>query len=187
MSARTVTASRLVEADPATVFAFLADLENHWELASDWVEVRALDRNGGGPARGGQVRLHGPAGLRRTARTLLLELDAPTRVAGTAEVGRRTLAQVAWDLEPRDGGTLVRLTAQVERMGIADRVLWKAAGRRVMARGFPLVLTRLQSVLDPADSDSVAAWPTTTSCTTIPPAPRPAGSPSSTPSSSAGS
>jgi hypothetical protein len=81
------------------------------------------------------------------ARTRLLELDAPVRVAGTAEVGGSTRALVAWDLEPRDGGgrTLVRVGTEVQRLGPVDRVLRALVGRRVMARGFPAVLERLDS------------------------------------------
>ena len=180
-----VHAEREVAAPPDVVFAFLADLENHWELAADWVQVRALHRVDHGPARGGRVRLHGPLGLRRTAHTRLLELDAPARVAGTAEVGTRTRAVVAWDLEPRDGGgrTLVRVGAEVQRLGPVDRVLWTLAGRRVMTRGFPAVLARLDSALAPADAGSVAPWRTRTSPATIRRAPRPVASPRSTPSS----
>jgi uncharacterized protein YndB with AHSA1/START domain len=181
-----VHAEREVGAPPDVVFAFLADLENHWELAAGWVQVRALHRVDHGPARGARVRLHGPLGLRRTARTRLLELDAPARVAGTAEVGASTRALVAWDLDPRDGGrrTLVRVGTEVQRLGPVDRVLWALVGRRVMARGFPAVLERLDSALAPADSGSVAPWPRRTSPTTIRPAPRPVASPRSTPSSS---
>jgi uncharacterized protein YndB with AHSA1/START domain len=152
-----VSATREIDAPPADVFAFLADLENHWALAADWVEVVALDRVDGGPARGGRVRLRGPLGLRRTAQTRLLELDPDRRVAGTAAVGRRTLARVAWDLEPAGAGTCVRLSAEVERLGVTDRVLWALVGRRVMRRGFPAVLARLQIAIGVADSGSVAA------------------------------
>jgi uncharacterized protein YndB with AHSA1/START domain len=181
-----VHAEREVAAPPDAVFAFLADLENHWALAAHWVEVRALDRVDHGPARGGRVRLHGPLGLRRTARTRLLELDAPARVAGTAEVGARTRAIVAWELEPRGGGrrTLVRVSTDVQRFGPVDRVLWALVGRRVMARGFPAVLARLDSALAPVHSGRVAPRTSRTSPTTIRPVPRPAASPRSTPSSS---
>jgi uncharacterized protein YndB with AHSA1/START domain len=181
-----VHAEREVGAPPDVVFAFLADLENHWELAANWVQVRALDRVDHGPARGARVRLHGPLGLRRTARTRLLELDAPARVAGTAELGESTRALVAWDLEPRDGGgrTLVRVGTEVQRLGPVDRVLWTLVGRRVMARRFPSVLERLDSALAPADPGSVAPWPRRTSPTTIQRAPRPVASPRSAPSSS---
>jgi hypothetical protein len=58
--------------------------------------VRALHRADHGPALGARVRLHGPLGLWRTARTRLLELDAPARVAGTAEAAGSTRAHVAW-------------------------------------------------------------------------------------------
>jgi carbon monoxide dehydrogenase subunit G len=189
MSVRRVQAAAIVGASPEAVFAFLADLENHWSLTSGWVEVRRLDRVGSGPARGGRVRLHGPLGLRRTAHTQLLELDPPARVAGTAAVGRRTRATIAWDLVPDGDATLVRLSARIDRLGLVDRLLWATVGQRVMARGFPAVLARLQSVLGGADSGSVGTWPTTTSPTsptTTPRAPKPAASPSTTPSSSAG-
>jgi uncharacterized protein YndB with AHSA1/START domain len=166
MRGASVRAARRVAAAPETVFAFLADLENHWVLAADWVEVRSLDRSGEDPARGARVRLHGPLGLRRTARTRLLQLDPPRRVAGTAEVGRRTRARVAWDLEPDGDGTLVCLSADVVALGLLDRLPWELAGRRVMARGFPAVLARLQDVIEAADSGSVAlssrAFPPTT-------------------------
>ncbi|MFL5856857.1 MAG: hypothetical protein ACJ77L_08945 [Solirubrobacteraceae bacterium] len=46
-----VHAEREVGAPPNAVFAFLADLENHWGLAADWVQVRALHRDDHGPAR----------------------------------------------------------------------------------------------------------------------------------------
>jgi uncharacterized protein YndB with AHSA1/START domain len=151
-----VSASRELAAPPDVVFAFLADLENHWMLASDWVEVVALDRVDGGPARGGRVRLHGPFGLRRTAQTRMLELEPCRRVAGTAAVGRHTLARVAWDLAPSAGGTRVTVSAAVQRLGLGDRVLWALVGRRVMQRGFPAVLRRLQTAIAVPDSGSVA-------------------------------
>jgi hypothetical protein len=63
---------------------------------------------------------------------------------------------VAWDLEPDGDGTLVRLSAQIVALGALDRLLWAAAGRRVMDHGFPAVLARLQAVLEAVDSNSVA-------------------------------
>jgi uncharacterized protein YndB with AHSA1/START domain len=156
MSANSVRAARRVGADPEAVFAFLSDLENHWELTADWVRVRSLNRTDDGHARGAHVQLHGPAGLRRSARTRLLEREPPRRVAGTAEVGRRTRARVAWDLEPDGDGTLVCLSADVAALGPLDRLLWVAVGRRVMERGFPAVLARLESLIAAPDSGSVA-------------------------------
>jgi uncharacterized protein YndB with AHSA1/START domain len=160
MTGHTVRAARRVAAPPPEVFAFLADLENHWALTSHWVEVLRLHRVDGGPARGARVRLRGPLALRRTARTQLLELDPPARVAGTAAVGRRTSARVAWDLEPDGTGTLVCLSAEVVSLAPLDRLLWILVGHRVMARGFPAVLARLESVLERRASGSVALSPT---------------------------
>jgi hypothetical protein len=74
MNGASVRATRGLAAAPATVFGFLADLENHWALTAGWVRVLSLHRVDGGPAHGARVRLHGPFGLRRTARTRLLDL-----------------------------------------------------------------------------------------------------------------
>jgi hypothetical protein len=63
---------------------------------------------------------------------------------------------VSWDFEPDGDGTLVSLSAEVVAVGAVDRLLWSAVGRRVMERGFPAVLARLQSVIEVTDSGSVA-------------------------------
>lgn len=139
------TAERDVQAPPAEVFAFLADLETHWQLADRFIEVVTLDRSpAGGPAHGGVVRMRGPLGLGRTARTRVVEADAPGRLSGTAAVGRATLARVSWTLTPRGDGTRVRLDASLERASSLDRVLLAAGGRRWLALRFARILETLE-------------------------------------------
>ena len=99
MSANSVRAARRVGADPEAVFAFLSDLENHWELTADWVQVRSLNRTDDGHARGAHVQLRGPAGLRRSARTRLLELD--TAAARRRHRGGRSAHARVGGLGPR--------------------------------------------------------------------------------------
>jgi uncharacterized protein YndB with AHSA1/START domain len=139
-----IAAERVVAASPPVVFAFLADLENHWLLADRFVEVLTLERPpGGGPASGGTVKMRGPLGLRRTARTRVVEADPPRRIAGSALMGGRTEALVRWTLNPVGEGTLVRLEATVERVAALEAFLLAAGGRRWLERRFASILETL--------------------------------------------
>src|SRR5919204_6458142 len=111
-----IAATGWVAVPPEELFEFLSDLENHWVLADRFIEVVELDRaEPGAPAHGGRVRMRGPLGLRRTAVTRVIEVDAPRRMAGTADVGRGTVAQVSWTLTPEGGGSRVHLAARLQR------------------------------------------------------------------------
>ncbi|MGH2979304.1 MAG: SRPBCC family protein [Solirubrobacterales bacterium] len=137
-------AERAVGASPPDVFSFLADLENHWLLADRFVEVLSLERPpGDGPAHGGTVRIRGPLGVGRTARTRLVQARPPTSIAGTASVGARTEARVHWTLAPVAEGTLVRLEATVERMAWSEAILLAAGGRRWLENRFASILETL--------------------------------------------
>jgi len=141
-----IVAEALVPAPASAVFAYLGDLENHWELADRFIDVVHLDRAGGGhggPAIGGVVRMRGPLGSRRTARTRVTEAVPPQRMRGRASVGRRTAAEVTWTLRGRGDTTLVRLEARIERAGWLDRALLRLGGRTWMRGRFATVLVRL--------------------------------------------
>ena len=139
-----IAAECVVAASPPAVFAFLADLENHWLLADRFVEVLTLERPpGGGPAFGGTVRMRGPLGLGRTARTRVVEAAPPHAIAGTASVGSRTEALVRWTLAPAAQGTRVRLEATVARLGRTEAVLLAAGGRGWLERRFDSILQTL--------------------------------------------
>jgi hypothetical protein len=143
-SAPRIAAERVVDAAPADVFGFLADLENHWLLADRFVEVLSLERPaGGGPARGGTVRMRGPLGIGRTARTRVDQAHPPNSMAGIASVGKRTEAHVLWTLTPVPEGTLVRLEATVARAGRGDALMLAAGGRRWLAHRFEAILATL--------------------------------------------
>jgi uncharacterized protein YndB with AHSA1/START domain len=133
----TIEAARVVRATPEAVFRFLSELENHWSLAGRWVEVVALEDSTG------RVRIHGPLGLRRTARTTVVDAQPDHVMHGTAELSGGTLARIAWELNEDAGGTAVRLSAEVEHAALADRVLLALGGRRWMAHHFAAILARL--------------------------------------------
>jgi Polyketide cyclase / dehydrase and lipid transport len=136
-----IQAERVVAASPEAVFAFLSDLENHWKLTGRWVEAVALNHSDG------SVRIHGPLGLRRTARTTVVDASPSTVMHGTAELSGGTVARIAWELGEDAGGTAVRLSAYVERAAPPDRVLLALGGRAWMARRFDAILERLETEL----------------------------------------
>jgi Polyketide cyclase / dehydrase and lipid transport len=135
------------------VFAFLAALPNHWALANRWIEVVSLeapdDAPGGSDPNGGVVRIRGPLGLHRTARTEVLSAEAPARISGRAELRGGTGATVTWSLEPSNPGTRVRLAAEVESPSPLDRLLLALGGRAWLRRHFATVLRSLASQFDP--------------------------------------
>jgi hypothetical protein len=135
-------AEAAVPAPPGEVFAFLGDLENHWLLTGRRIQV--LELNGPPGARsGGTVRLRGPLGLGRVARTTVVDTSPPAWMAGRAEIGGRTRGAVSWAIRAQNGQSRVRLEATVEQAGILDRVILALGGRRWMQRVFLAALRRL--------------------------------------------
>jgi uncharacterized protein YndB with AHSA1/START domain len=143
---RSITAEAVVPASPEEVFAFLSDLENHWQLADRFVEVIGLDRQSpDGRANGGQVRIHGPAGITRTASTRVVTAEPPHLLRGTAQLGDGTRARIAWNLTSEEGSTRIRLGADVERASALDRLLLLAGGSLWLRRRFAKILRALAS------------------------------------------
>ena len=142
---RVASAEREVAAPANALFDYLADLEQHWQLADRFIAVVSLERPADGePAEGGVVRMCGPFRIWRAARTRVVEARRPTRLSGTAQVGRSTEARVSWTLSPTQDGTRVRLEAMVERASPIDRALLALGGRRWMQRRFADILETLE-------------------------------------------
>ena len=141
---RSVSAERVVHAPREAVFAYLADLETHWDLADRFIEVVSLERPPGADrAHGGVVRVRAPLGWRRTAETRVVDVDPPARLSGTADVGHGTRARVTWTLEPDGAATRVRLEALVERASRFDALLLAAGGCRWLRSRFAAILETL--------------------------------------------
>jgi uncharacterized protein YndB with AHSA1/START domain len=138
-----VAASRVVGASPERVFAFLADLRNHWLLADAFVEVLSIERGPGGAGVGGRVRMRGPLGLRRTADTRVASVERPGSIAGTATLADGTRGAIRWTLSGQGDGTRVRLEGTLERARPLDRLLLALGGRRWLERRFAGVLDSL--------------------------------------------
>lgn len=157
-----VTATRVIAAPPARIFAFLERFDRHWELLGSRLEpLRAYDGSRS------QARLHGPLGIHRTLWIELAELDPPRELTGRVEAGRgRTVGTVRWVVVPADGaappvGTVsadpgvpggdapaaatVELTARTDVAGPLDRLLLLAGGRHWLRQSLELVLARLDA------------------------------------------
>jgi polyketide cyclase/dehydrase/lipid transport protein len=143
-----VEAAALISAPCEVVFDFLAELENHWRVADRFVEVVSLNGHGDGRADGGQVRVRGPLGLRRTVTTRVVAARAPRILIGTAEIPGSTRARVSWSLAGHLESTRVRLAATIERAGAADRLLLALGGRRWLTRRFERTLENLAVELE---------------------------------------
>ena len=150
-----IAAERVVAAPAPAVFDFLSDLQNHWRLTDRFVEVLTIERSPGSePAHGGAVRIRGPLGFARIARTHVAETDPPHFIAGTAAVGRGTEALVRWTLNPVAATTRVRLEAVVERASRLDALLLAAGGRGWLERRFDSILATLARRLEGAQVSS---------------------------------
>jgi hypothetical protein len=134
-----------ISAPAHTLYAFLAALENHWLLTDRFVSLVCLH----GPVSsrsGGEIIIRGPWGLHRHARPWLEADDQPERLAGTALVGRRTVAHVTWALTPVPGGTAVELAASILEASVLDRALLLVASSWLRRR-FLAVIVRLEELV----------------------------------------
>jgi uncharacterized protein YndB with AHSA1/START domain len=140
-----IDATRTIPVERAALFDFLSDLENHWLLAGRLVEVLELE-GPEGARTGGRIRMRGPLGLGRTARTTVRSARAPKHMEGRAELGTRTTASVRWTLTPASGCTEVELAARVERAAALDRILLALGGGAWLRRLFTKTLYRLEEL-----------------------------------------
>ncbi len=94
------------------------------------------------------MRVKGPLGFWRVARTTVVDAERACLVTGTADVGRRTRGVVGWEIEPVvPVSSHVRFTAEVERASLPDRVLLACGGRWWLRRIVRAAVSRLGGVL----------------------------------------
>jgi uncharacterized protein YndB with AHSA1/START domain len=136
-----IEATRTISAPPERVFDFLSDLRNHWRLEKRFLELEDVGE------KGGMIRLTGPLGLSRKARTELLEAVRPTRAAGRAHLRGGTVGLIAWDIRPEGSGSRVRLAAEVPQAWLPDRIFLLLGGRIWLRRLFTRALANLDETL----------------------------------------
>ncbi len=136
-----IEATRAVSAPPERVFEFLSDLRNHWRLERRFLELEDVGE------KGGVIRLTGPLGLSRKARTAVLEAVPHTRVAGRADLRGGTVGLVAWEIRPEGSGSRVRLAAEIPQAWLPDRIFLVLGGRIWLRRLFARALVNLDETL----------------------------------------
>jgi hypothetical protein len=92
---------------------------------------------------GGRVRIKGPLGLSRLARTRVVASERPTALRGAAEIGDATHASVRWDIQPHTDGSLVTFSARVDEASAVDRLILALGGRWWLRRIVERALQRL--------------------------------------------
>lgn len=129
-----ISATGVVNARTGSVFAFLADLDNHQRIAGPHLDVAHL-AGPPGARRGGTVVLRGPLGIHRRARTSVGGVHAPHQLGGSATIGDRTRARLNWRLaEAGSDATHVSFELALDRVAPLERVLWLLGGRRWLRR-----------------------------------------------------
>jgi hypothetical protein len=125
------------------VFEFLSDLRNHWRLEPHLLELEHMG------ADGGRVRVKGPLGLSRVARTKVVSTERPRLLTGTAEIGRGTIGAVRWEIAPLVPGTShVTFSAEVVRASPLDRLVLACGGRWWLARIVRAAVERLGAAVE---------------------------------------
>jgi Polyketide cyclase / dehydrase and lipid transport len=147
-----IQAVRLVSAPSGRIFEFLSDLRNHWRLEDRFVELGGLEGSGPHGPTGGTVRILGPLGVYRTARTRVLDVEAPDagrpgRLSGRAELGRGTVGSVSWTIETAGDQSRVVLSAFAEQATAVDRLLLALGGSWWLGRIFDQALARLAEIM----------------------------------------
>ena len=92
------------------------------------------------------MRIHGPLGLSRIARTRVLAVEEPHELRGRADIGRGTVGLVRWTIEPHGDGSFVTLSAEVERARLFDRAILRLGGEFLLRRGFAEAIEQLGQV-----------------------------------------
>jgi hypothetical protein len=121
----TVSAIRMVPHPPERVYAFVAQLDNHWHLSDRYLCLEGLNDD----RSGGRITICGPLGLRRTARTTVTTEHEPHEFGGVATIGHRTCALTRWRIEPMQHGARVVLESCASNVRVLDRLLLGLGGR----------------------------------------------------------
>jgi Polyketide cyclase / dehydrase and lipid transport len=98
---------------------------------------------------GGRVRVRGPLGLSRVARTTVVSAERPSLLRGRADVGHSTVGAVRWEIAPAGAGSHVTFTAEVERASPLDRLLLACGGRWWLRRIVDEAVRRLGTSISP--------------------------------------
>lgn len=137
----------IVAGSAGDVFAFLADLSNHWRLTGPYVEVADVAHDSRGRALGAQIRIRGPFSPNAPLVTTLDELAPERRISGTARLPTGVRWRITWELKQVHNATRVVLSSRPDQRRVVDRLVHRFGGRLWWQRRFDAVLHRLATIL----------------------------------------
>ena len=144
-----VTVTTTINRPREEVFDYLADIANHPEFSSHYLEgwrLTRLDSWGQGAGARYRLRRHGRFAW---GETTFVDVQPPHRIVGFGRGGKfnRVKTTTTWKLAPAPGGTKVELTTETEPAMISDR-LAEVGLRGWTKRQSGKALRRLRDILD---------------------------------------
>lgn len=155
-----VSVERVIPADPQAIFDLLAAPDRHRDI-----DGSGTVRSPRGPAAprlqlGSRFGMSMKMGLPYAMESRVIEFEEPTRIAwqttGPTALGRMVGGRVwRYELEPVEGGTLVRESWDISKESALTRPLVRTAGPKT-AENMSATLERIETIVTASNSGSAA-------------------------------
>lgn len=154
-SSEVVTVERIIAAPPEAIFELLAHPDRHHDIDGSGT-VRGQRGSGAGArlALGSRFGMSMRMGLPYAMDSEVIEFDEPKRIAwqtrGPTRIGRMAGGRIwRYELEPVEGGTLVRETWDITHESAATKPLVRRAAK-VTAQNMAATLERIERIVTDA-------------------------------------
>lgn len=146
-----VSVERFIAAPPEAIFAYLSDADRHQEIDGSGT-VRGVKGDPVPLQVGTRFGMSMKMGLPYSMVNEVVELEPNRRIAwqtrGPGPLGRITGGRIwRYELEPRDGGTLVRETWDISQETAAMRPIVRKVGSDATRRNMEATLARLDQLV----------------------------------------
>lgn len=155
-SSEVVTVERVIPAPPEAIFEYLIDPSRHSEIDGSGTVVKAKK----GSERlvlGSRFGMAMKVGIPYSMVSTVIELDEPRRIAwqtrGPGNLGGGRIWR--YELEPVEGGTLVRESWDITHESVLSKWMVKSQGPNA-AEGMTATLERIEQLLTTGDDDATA-------------------------------
>lgn len=151
MSDNVVSVERVIPAEPQAIFDLLADPNRHRDIDGSGT-VRDPRRPGAARLQlGSRFGMSMRMGLPYAMESRVIEFDEPKRIAwqttGPTRLGRFVGGRIwRYELEPVEGGTLVRESWDISKESLATRPLVRMGGPST-AKNMAATLERIETIV----------------------------------------
>jgi uncharacterized protein YndB with AHSA1/START domain len=145
-----VTVERLIPAPPEAIFDLLADPARHRDIDGSGT-VRSPRSGSGRLALGSKFGMSMKMGIPYAMESTVIEFDEPKRIAwqtrGPTRLGRLVGGRIwRYELEPVEGGTLVRESWDITQESVVTKPMARTAGKAT-AGNMSATLERIEKLL----------------------------------------